>query len=160
MEVAFLAKRIVQAETDDKVLIENAFIAGLMHDVGKLLLFSGMYQQYVEAIDLASNQQYEIFKAEQQVFNAEHAIAGGYLIGLWGLPGSVVEAVCFHHRLDHYPCPSFSLAVAVHAADIIAYTLNPDPHFRAPILNISYFEQAGLESRFDFWLETSRETTR
>jgi HD-like signal output (HDOD) protein len=93
MNVAVFAKNIALAETDDKALIDNAFIAGFIHDIGKLLLFSIIKQQYIKAVELAREEKIEIFKAEQQIFNADHADTGSYLIGLWGLPGSVVEAV-------------------------------------------------------------------
>ncbi len=153
MGVAAFAKTITQAETDTKELVDHAFIAGLVHDIGKLLLFSSLHQQYTEVITLAQSQDMAFCQAEQQILNADHTDAGGYLIGLWGLPGPVVEAVTFHHRLDQYPNPSFCTAVAVHAADVIYHTLYPDPHFARPVLNRLYLEQAGVDHRFDHWVK-------
>jgi HD-like signal output (HDOD) protein/CheY-like chemotaxis protein len=157
MGVAAYAKIIAQAETGTKESIDHAFIAGLIHDIGKLLFYSSIHQRYVEVVELSKAQQLEIYLAERHILNADHADAGAYLIGLWGLPGSVVEAVAFHHRLDHYPNPAFCPAVAVHAADVIYHILHPDPHLVAPTLNSAYLEQAGVGDRFDHWLELCRE---
>lgn len=157
MGVAAFAKTITEAETDVKECADQAFISGIVHDIGKLLFHANIHQRYAEVIALAKEQQLETYLAEQQVLNADHADAGGYLIGLWGLPGAVVEAVAFHHRLDHYPDPSFCPAVAVHAADVIYHRLHPHPYFAAPNLNLTYLQQAGVGDRFNHWLELCRE---
>jgi len=155
--VAELSRKIVQAETDAKEEADNAFLAGLVHDIGKLLLFSSVEREYAEVLRLAKEQEVEFFQAEQQVLNADHAAAGGYLMGIWGLPGPVVEAVAFHHRLDHYPEPSFCLAVAVHAADFFYHRLKPHAPGLPPALNGPYLERARLGNRLDHWHACCRE---
>jgi len=155
--VAAFAKAITQAETDSKIMTENAFTAGFLHDIGKLLLFSSLQDKYIETIELAQRDNMTIHRAEQQMFNSTHGDVGGYLLGLWGLPGAVMETASFHHCLDQYPTPSFCPAVAVHAADVIYYMLHPDRHADAPVLNIAYLERAGVGHRFDHWLEQCRQ---
>ncbi len=153
MGVAAFAKKIAQAETNVQECIDNAFTAGLIHDIGKLLFHANMPQKYAEVIALAKEKTIAFHQAEQQILNADHAAAGGYLLGLWGLPGSVVGAVAFHHQLDHYPSPSFCPAVAVHAADVIYHRLRPDHQSVPPSLNLAYLEQAGISDHFGSWLE-------
>jgi len=155
--VAELSRKIVQAETDVKEEADNAFLAGLVHDIGKLLLLSSVGQEYAEVIRLTKEQEVEFFQAEEQTLNADHAAAGGYLMGIWGLPGPVVEAVAFHHRLDHYPEPSFCLAVAVHVADFFYHRLKPHAPGLPPALNCHYLERAGLGGRLDHWHARCRE---
>lgn len=157
MGVAAFSKKIAQEETTAKELIDNAFIAGLIHDIGKLLLFTSLRRQYIDVVTAAKEQHIKIYQAEQMEFSADHADTGGYLIGLWGLPGPVVEAVAFHHRLDAYPNPSFCPAVAVHAADVIYHALKPDSNCEPPSLNFDYLERAGISDRFDYWTELCRE---
>lgn len=149
--VAGFAKTIVEAETDAKDEADNAFTAGFVHDVGKLLFLSSVPQEYEKVIRLAREQELECFQAEKQVLNADHAATGGYLVGTWGLPGPVVEAVAFHHKLNHYPEPSFCTAVAVHVADVLYHQLNPHPQCIPPPLNLDYLVRAGLADRFDHW---------
>lgn len=150
---ATYAKSIAKMETDNKEDIDNAFIGGMIHDIGKLLLFATLREQYEQSVAKAQDEQAFLFETEKMVFNADHSDVGAYLIGLWGLPGSVVEAIAFHHRLDEYPVPSFCPALAVHAADVIYYMLHPDEHVgEPPKLNTTYMEQAGMGDKFQSWL--------
>lgn len=152
MGTAALAKRIAMAETSDKQCIDTSFIAGMMHDVGKLLLFATLPDAFIQVVTVARQQGVSLRQAERQAFNADHADLGGYLMSLWGLPGSVVEAITFHHRLAEYPEPSFSPAVAVHVADVILHRQYPQTTVGAPPeLSQGYLEQAGLADRLPEW---------
>lgn len=158
MMTAALAKKIALAETDDKLFIDTVFIAGIMHDVGKLLLFSSLQNSYLTAVALAREQHLPLCQAEQNVFHSDHGAVGGYLMGLWGFPSIVVESIAFHHRLDAYPEPSFSPAVVIHAADVIYYQLFPEMSVgAAPVLNREYLEQAGLDGNYEQWQDICRE---
>ena len=158
METAALAKQIAVAESNDKQFIDTAFIAGMMHDVGKLLLFSTLHDTYVQAVAMAREHNLLLCQAEQNILTSDHADVGSYLMGLWGLPGSVVEAIAFHHRLEAYPEPSLSPAVVVHAADVIYYQMYPEASVGAPpVLNQLYLELAGLADKYQQWLVLCRE---
>lgn len=155
---AAFAKKIAQAETDQKEIVDNSFIAGIIHDIGKLLLFSYMQDQFIEAVETATETGMTLVECEQDLFSASHCDVGGYLIGLWGLPGQVIEAITFHHRLDSYPGASFSPAIAVHAADVIYYKLHPDQNIGAPPeLNEEYLKLVGVGGRLEEWTELCRE---
>jgi len=157
--VAGFAKKIALAEEVENSIVENSFIAGIVHDVGKLLLFSSLGEQYLQAVKIAEGEMLPLCQAEEQVFEADHGEVGGYLLGLWGLPGSVVEAVTFHHKLERYPEASFCPALAVHVADFIYYMLVPDECVGTPpVINHAYLEEAGLTGRFDRWLAICKES--
>lgn len=158
LSIAKFAKEIALAESSDNTCVDNCFIAGVVHDVGKLLLFSCLGQQYLEAVETARAKSMSLRQAEQNVFDADHGDVGGYLLGLWGLPGPVVEAATFHNKLDRYPEASFCPALAVHAADVAYYLLNPSQCVgELPLINHAYLEQAGLAGKFDDWLELCKE---
>jgi len=80
--------------------------AGLLHDVGKLVLASNYPEQYVEIGRNAQAKRVEWLVEERESFGFDHADVGGYLLGLWGLPPAVVEAVAFHHfpLRSCFPC--------------------------------------------------------
>jgi HD-like signal output (HDOD) protein len=82
---------------------EDAFLAGMLHDVGKLLLLDR--PGYLRRISLvqAEEDNCPFYAAEYKEFSASHAELGGYLLGLWGLPDQVVEAVACHHRPSRIP---------------------------------------------------------
>ena len=96
-------------------------------------------------------------RLEYRVLNATHGDVGAYLLGLWGLPGSIVETAAFHHRLDSYPTPTFCTSLIVHIADIIDHMLHPQPTSPSPALNLAFLEQTGKADRFDHWLEQCRQ---
>jgi len=155
---AAFARKIAQAETANKQLIDTIFMAGIMHDIGKLLLFSSLHDSYIQAVVMAKEQNILLYQAEQQVFNSDHSDVGSYLLELWGLPGGVIEAIAFHHRLDIYPEPSFCPTLAVHVADVIYYELFPDRSVgEPPRLNHNYLEQAGAGERYQVWMDLCRE---
>jgi len=155
---AAFAKKIAQAETGDKAIIDSSFIAGMIHDIGKLLLFSHVQKPFIEAVEMANDTGMALEECEQDIFSATHGDVGGYLIGLWGLTGDVIEAITFHHRLDSYPGTTFSPAIAVHAADVIYYKLHPGQNIGAPPeLNEEYLKLAGLDGRLERWTELCKE---
>ncbi len=158
MATAAFAKNIAAHETDDKEIIDNAFIAGLLHDVGKLLLFSRMPEKYEQAVILANESHCSLEEAERQIFGACHGHVGGYLIGLWGLPGPAVESITYHHHLDSYPEPSFCPPVIIHAADCIYYQLNPENCIGEPQqLNEQLLENLNMLDHVERWVKLCKE---
>ncbi len=149
---AMFSREIARLEEQNKEMVDNCFIAGLMHDVGKLLLFSCLPAEFEQAVTLARENGMLLARAERAVFGADHGAVGGYLLGLWGLPGPVVEGVVFHQRLETYPEPSFSPALAVHAADIICHRLDQKPLVGiAPQAASEHLAEAGYGDRLEIW---------
>lgn len=154
--VATCAKKIAAAETNDKTIIDHSFIAGILHDVGKLILASRLQDQYDEAIMLAREQNISQCEAELQIFHSGHGIIGAYLIGIWGMPGAVVEAIAFHHCLEDYPEHAFSPALAVHVANALYHENKTDEGGKQG-LNLAYLEELGLSDRIEVWREICAE---
>jgi HD-like signal output (HDOD) protein/CheY-like chemotaxis protein len=152
LAVGTFAKKITQAESSDRAMIDEAFIAGLLHDVGKLMLAANMAEQYQEAMTLARERKLSPTEAEQLVFGATHADVGAYLLGLWGLPVPIVEAVALHHRPARHCENGFTPLAAVHAANVLENEISGDSLESAPpILNMSYLASIGLADRVEDW---------
>ena len=117
MQTASLAKRITELETDDVDMADQAFIAGLLHDVGKLILAVDFPELYAGFIHKAEEKDLAVPDLERQTFRSTHAELGAYLLSLWGLPHCIVEAVAFHHRPAAANPMVFSPLVAVHVAN-------------------------------------------
>ena len=158
MAVGTLAKKIALNESDDKELIDNSFIAGLLHDIGKLVLLAQLLEKYEQAVLLAGEQEIQLRMAEKEIFDTVHGDIGAYLMGLWGMPGPVVEAIGFHHRIDNYPDSGFSPAIAVHVANVFYHENRPSEIIGAPhIMDTVHLQNMGLGDKIDQWRELCTE---
>lgn len=144
---ALVTGSIAAAIVPDAHLRDDAFVAGTLHDVGRLLLMQHLPEESSAA--LAAERE-SLVDAELRVFGVSHDRVGGYLLGLWGLPSFIVEAVAFHHQPMVVPAPTFGVLSAVHIANALALRLcgcdeaAPDPALMAAL---------GLTGRFEAWLE-------
>jgi len=95
--------------------------------------------------------------AEKEIFGANHASVGGYLLGLWGLPVPVVEAIAFHHSPQQGASPDFSALTAVHAANVLEHERTAAVDGAANNeLDSKYLATLGLTHRVDAWREHSQ----
>jgi HD-like signal output (HDOD) protein/CheY-like chemotaxis protein len=115
--VATLAKAIANQEGAGKEIADAAYTAGLLHDIGELIFACRLAEQQAEALALAISGAMPLWKAEKEVLSATHADVGGYLLGLWGLPETVVEATTYHHCPSESKTNDFCPLTALHAAD-------------------------------------------
>jgi HD-like signal output (HDOD) protein len=76
---------------------DDAWLAGLLHDIGYWVLVQECPGELRAALELSRNQHLPLVECERLTTGATHAEIGAYLLGLWGLPYSIVEAVAFHH---------------------------------------------------------------
>ena len=146
-----LARRLCEFEEADRITADEAFIAGLLHDVGKLVLAANHPAQLEENIKQARQKHLTLWEQEYQTFHASHAELGGYLLGTWGLSAGVVEAVAFHHRPALARRRNFSALTAVHVANTLGKKgpsecgLDPQP------ISVDYLRSLDLAERVDGW---------
>jgi putative nucleotidyltransferase with HDIG domain len=117
--VAVAASTVAEASDQTKAV---AFTAGLLHDIGKLVLASIGRERYAAAIQRARTESVSLSSVEQFVFIIDHAELGGELMRRWNLPPDVVAAVRFHHDLASAP-PCERLTAAVQIGDTIAHQI-------------------------------------
>ncbi|MGB7328694.1 MAG: response regulator [Rubripirellula sp.] len=121
LAVAIAARKIAQHETSEVETVDDAFIAGMMHDIGKMILAVHLTEPFRLALELADQESIPLWQAELNVFGTTHAAVGAHLLGLWGLPNPIVEAVAFHHQPSGTNSESggFAPVTAVHVANAI-----------------------------------------
>jgi HD-like signal output (HDOD) protein/CheY-like chemotaxis protein len=83
VHTANLARVIAEAEHTSLALAEQAFVGGLMHDVGKLVFAENLSKSYKEALDFARLHGQPAWQVERQMLKATHADIGGYLLDYW-----------------------------------------------------------------------------
>jgi HD-like signal output (HDOD) protein/ActR/RegA family two-component response regulator len=76
---------------------DDAWLAGLLHDIGYWILIQECPNELAQALELLNSEQRPLFECERRTIGATHAQIGAYLLGLWGLPYAIVEAVALHH---------------------------------------------------------------
>jgi HD-like signal output (HDOD) protein len=102
-----------------------AVVAGLLHDIGKLLLVSTLHEEYFAATARTKASGCRWFEAEQEILGTTHAEIGAYLLGLWGIPELAVEAIAHHHCPNRIAHSDFDCTTAVYVADLLAHESNP-----------------------------------
>lgn len=117
------AKAIALAEGASPQDCEDCFIAGMLHDLGKLVLLTGLAAEYEAVLARVRSEGVPLFAAEQAALAADHAAVGGYLLNLWGFPKTVLTAVGQHHAPAHLDWTAFSPQTAVAAANVLEHEL-------------------------------------
>jgi HD-like signal output (HDOD) protein len=156
MSTAARAKQIAQLEEASAKVCEECFVAGMLHDTGKLVLAANYPKDYERASQLVGAGGLTSWAAEKEIFGADHASVGGYLLGLWGLPVPVVEAIALHHSPQQSTSPDFSALTAVHVANVLEHERTAaDNGVADNELDSKYLATLGLTHRVDAWRESS-----
>ncbi len=151
-QVAILAKKIASSIKRD--CADDAFTSGLLHDIGEVLFAANMPDEYMTVRENFRAEGTPSGALEIAAFGAPNAAMGAYLIGLWGLPNPVVEAVAFHHKPNQYESLSFSALTAVHLANtLVRYpaselSANPEKYF-----DLEYLKRIEMYCMLPQWIE-------
>jgi HD-like signal output (HDOD) protein len=146
------AHRIAIEEGLEKDKVSAAFLAGMLHDLGKLVLAMGMPEQYGRALSAAQAHPGRELEFEMLELQTSHSDVGAYLVGLWGLPDTIAEAIAYHEDPAQSKVQTFGLPAIVHVADRIAYHPDvADPRAPELRLNFDYLERNDRAGRWDKW---------
>jgi putative nucleotidyltransferase with HDIG domain len=127
LSVAGLARKFCSELQGHSKQCDVPVLAGLLHDLGKLVLISANQEEYRRIVTLAEAQGLPLHVAEAESLWTDHAAVGAYLMGLWGLPYEAVEAVAVHHKpalITREQKPS----LAVYAANLLIHNLKESRH--------------------------------
>jgi HD-like signal output (HDOD) protein len=136
---------------------DESELVGLLHDIGYWLLAQECPAQLATAVQLARDEHIPLSEAETRILGASHAHIGAYLLGIWGLPSTIVNAVAQHHTPERGSQPKFDSLAAL----ALAHTLLPTDDTSAfgvglvpdPRLDRSQF--SSLDAPFD-WHEAEQ----
>ncbi len=150
LAVAQGAFAVASADHQSTFACDCSYSAGLLHDCGLLLLAAHLPEEYARVRTAAAGMRW--IDAERQVLGATHQELGAYLLGLWGLPYELVEAVAHHHQPSDSLTRGFSPLAAVHIAESAVIAADgalpwetgyaPDERFAAA---------QGIQERFPVW---------
>jgi HD-like signal output (HDOD) protein len=119
-----LATRIFRRASRETNLLadqeaDDAFVAGLLHDVGMLVMDQFFPEQFAQVRGHAEANGMPLAAAELEVLGIHHGEIGGILLESWHLPHAVVDAITWHHDPDRAAARNRTVAQMVHLADFI-----------------------------------------
>jgi putative nucleotidyltransferase with HDIG domain len=116
--------------------VDVAYTAGLLHDVGQLLLVAVDPERYAEVLTRRTERDIDIVDAEREYLGVDHAHVGGELARHWKLPEAVADAIAAHHAAAGNE-PENEMADAVHVAEVLSHALNLGGSEGARVPNLS-----------------------
>ena len=158
LKVAEAAKAITISPTSSRTMAEEAYVGGLLHACGKLILSANFPSKYVEVNKMVEEDGRPLLDAEVKIFGAHHGQVGAYILGLWGLAGPIVEAVHWYRNPSSSIPVDFQPLTAVHVASSLIFELGEDEEesskddlFNHAELDEDYLEKISLLSRLEDW---------
>lgn len=148
---ARIASALVQRESLPKGLV----VATLLHDIGELVIAERAPDHLAQAFEVSRRESLPVYAVEEQLFGVSHAEVGAYLLGLWGLPFPVIEAVAHHHRPERANSEKLDLVIGVFIADLLAKYLE-SPNEKSTPLEIpehcrGLFESLHIAEKLPGW---------
>jgi putative nucleotidyltransferase with HDIG domain len=150
-KVARAAEQIARLEQSGNVVIEQAFTAGLLHDIGKLILANSLRTEYLALVRRAAHEKCALSLLEDKALGATHAEVGACLLQLWGLPSPLIEAVLCHEQPGELPIDGFSPVVAVHVANALDHETRADDDGVGNALDTAWLDRLHLGPRLEVW---------
>ncbi|GAB4378692.1 MAG: response regulator [Calditrichia bacterium] len=150
LKVASYAEKIVRAEKASSSMIAEAFVAGMLHDLGKIIIADKLPDEYTRVKELTQSNQTSDWMVEQELLGATHAEVGAYLLGIWGISDPIIEALAYHHQPGKCVHEQFSLLTAVHVANALANSEEKNLT-KSEKIDMGYLETVEKSDRISVW---------
>lgn len=156
LNVARYARQIARQERLSKAEYDNLLSAGLLHDVGKLVIAANFPEEFRQIQSYIEEQGYSGLQAEQAVLNSNHCDVGAYLFGLWGLPTTLISACAFHHYPERYGSDAITAVNIIHIANIFDHCFRSEMSTDELQLEQDYFSSIGWQEKIEIWADACR----
>jgi len=115
---------------------EEYFVAGLLHDIGKIPLIHCFSAEYMEIVAMASEKNHSFHTIEKTVFGIDHEEIGNLIAQKWKLEGAIAQTICTHHHLSRTDAETLDFVERLAVSDILSKGTINDP------------EEEGIEDNF------------
>jgi len=158
LHTARLAARLLEGQKG----VDDVFTTAMVHDIGQVVLAAGHRDEFAEVRRRATAERRPFHEVEYEAFGATHAGIGAYLLGMWGLPFPIVEATAYHHSPRRVAVGERRILAAVHLADVLISTVEPDRDDHTPEqrLDIGFLDSCGIRPDLPRWSQLAREESQ
>lgn len=145
INVAAKARLIAQVLATDTINKDNILMAGLLHDVGKLMMLGFFQKELKEVVNLTIEKKINFYQAQKEIMGTSDAEIGAYLLSLWGIPDPILEAIAYHYKPSIIEKPEINLLTLIH----LAYAISRDEKDKVKdennsAVDIKYLSSIGL----------------
>jgi Predicted signal transduction protein len=155
--IAAICRTIANAEGVGSTAFGGYISAGLLHDIGKLIIASSQPETARRVAEIAKEEAKQQWQVELELMGCTHAEVGAYLLGIWGLPFPIVEAVAWHHRPSQCLSNDMSPLAAVHVANVLRSQAAPHSHLCCGLLDTAFLARIGRLHRLEAWSKACAE---
>lgn len=150
-ETAKLAQRLCREKELRGKISEDAFLAGLLHEVGRFILIDNFPAEYQSACEAARQSNTPLAPHLKEVFRAAPLQISAYILELWGLPPAVVDCIASMDKPEANEASSFCLVSALYVANRIASQKFPADPYGLEEWNTGYLRAIGCEQEIPAW---------
>jgi len=113
------------ADPSARIQVNDTFVAGLIHDIGRLMLYQNFPDEFVRALDLCKSERTTMLQAEIAVFNFSHQDIGAFVADQWGFSRNMVKSLELHNSPEELDSgdESYTFVCLIHIADLLAHAL-------------------------------------
>lgn len=151
VHTGMLARRFINEYLEDFELAEQAFTAGVLHDIGQIILADNLPDEYMAVLADAHLRSEPLCQAERRNFQTTHAEVGGYLLALWGLPFPLVDAVAYHHEPRKSQVTTFGLTGVIHIVSALQHERAAHPAVVSNPVDLDYVHGIGMADHLEKW---------
>ena len=147
--VGVTSKLIAKKRGIDTKRLEEYFIAGILHDLGKIPLNNKLSEAYIQTMSISDKERMPLYKAEKQNLLIDHAEVGLLIVDNWKLGQEIRDAVGNHHSYNSYTGNNkdivYTITLANHFANSFEIGYSGDRYPEAPADEVFSFLQVNFE---------------
>jgi HD-like signal output (HDOD) protein len=157
-EHALLCASVVRKIAPTPALANDAYTAAALHEIGRVMLAVGASEQFADAIASAERDNVPVHVREREIFGVTHCEVGAYLLALWGLPLSIVEAVAYQHDSGRVrQATALDALSLLHIADALVIEAQPGTEFDSGSqIDPEWAKALGIAAELPRWATIAR----